>query len=660
MECAKGPIVSRDQESRFRVRARPPKSKPAGRSERFVTLVLRASGRSGATRSPGLTPPSLARLGRGHVAARMVSDRLGANARRVIVKARYVVLKQAGARSAATHLRYIERDGVDREGHKGQAYAALTDKADVAAFEERGKGDRHQFRFIVAPEDAVAIEDLRTFTRHLMGRVEADLGTAIDWVAVDHWDTDNAHTHVVLRGQDASGQDLIIARRYIAHGMRQRACELATQWLGPRTCQEVQASLAREIDQERLTALDRALRSRAREGVVAFVSTANRDSPERHTLLVGRLQRLTSMGLAQSLGVNRWSLPPNMEQTLQAMGERNDIIRTIQRAMGNAQRELAVAPADKRSPHVVGRIAGKGLSDELSDHGYLVVDGVDGRAHYVILPAGADLSRYPVGGIVEVRGATDPRAVDKTISALSVNGLYRTDDHLRIAQAEARAGTDPRDVVAAHVRRLEALRRAGIVERVADGVWRIPGDLPEQGRQYDALHRRGALVELRSHLSIEGQVGAIGATWLDRQLVDRDAAIADTGFGADVRAAVEKRAEFLVAERLAERRDGKFVFVPNMLARLRDREVQLAAKAIGAETGLTYRRVADGARVTGVYRRYVLLASGRFAMLDDGIGFSLVPWRPVVEQRLGQTITALVRGGSVSWEFGRKLGPSIG
>jgi len=660
MECAKGPIVSRDQDSRFRVRARPPKAKPMAHSERFVTLVLRASGNSGVARLRGLTPPSLARLGRGHVAARMVSDRLGANARRVIVKARYVILKQAGARSAATHLRYIERDGVDREGHKGQAYAALTDKADVAAFEERGKGDRHQFRFIVAPEDAVAIEDLKTFTRHLMGRVEGDLGTAIDWVAVDHWDTDNPHTHLVLRGKDASGHDLIIARRYIAHGMRARACELATQWLGPRTHQEIQASQAREVDQDRLTALDRALRSREREGIVELVSTANRDSPERHTLLVGRLQRLTVMGLAQPIGVNRWSLRPGMEQTLQAMGERNDIIRTMQRAMGNAQRELSVAATDKRSPHVIGRIAGKGLSDELSDHGYLVVDGVDGRAHYVTLPGGADLSQYPVGGIVEVHGDIKPRAVDKTIASLSVNGLYRTDDHLRIAKAEARVGTDPRDVVAAHVRRLEALRRAGIVDRVADGVWRIPGDLPERGLQYDALHLRGALVELRSHLSIEGQIGAIGATWLDRQLVDRGADITDTGFGADVRDAMAKRTDFLVAEGMAERRDGKPVFVPNMLARLRDRDLELAAKAIGTETGLTYRRVADGARATGVYRRNVLLTSGRFAMLDDGMGFSLVPWRPVVEQRLGQTLTALVRGGSVSWEFGRKLGPSIG
>jgi hypothetical protein len=47
-------------------------------------------------------------------------------------------------------------------------------------------------------------------------------------------------------------------------------------------------------------------------------------------------------------------------------------------------------------------------------------------------------------------------------------------------------------------------------------------------------------------------------------------------------------------------------------------------------------------------------------MLDDGMGFSLVPWRPVIEQRLDQQLAATVRGGGVSWEIGRQSGPSVG
>ena len=69
--------------------------------------------------------------------------------------------------------------------------------------------------------------------------------------------------------------------------------------------------------------------------------------------------------------------------------------------------------------------------------------------------------------------------------------------------------------------------------------------------------------------------------------------------------------------------------------------------------------MADGQRVAGIYRRSVMLASGRYAMLDDGMGFSLVPWKPVIEPRLGQQIAATVRGSSVSWEIGRQRGQSL-
>ena len=183
-------------------------------------------------------------------------------ARRVVIKSRYVVRKKAGAKSVSTHLRYIERDGVTRDGEKGQAYGPETETADLKAFEERGKGDRHQFRFIVSVEDAGELEDLRQYTREFMQRMSTDLETRLDWVAVDHWDTDNPHTHIVLRGRAGEGrgkgQDLVIAPDYMAHSMRMRACELATEWLGPRTELEIRQGLLREVAQERLTSLDRA------------------------------------------------------------------------------------------------------------------------------------------------------------------------------------------------------------------------------------------------------------------------------------------------------------------------------------------------------------------------------------------------------------------
>ena len=187
---------SRDGD-RFRVKPAAPKS----RSQRFVSQTLKAVSKAGANASSprGARPAST--FGRGRVAAGIAGKRLGANARRVVVKSRFVVLKKAAAGSVAAHLRYIERDGVTRDGQRGRAYGAATDAADLEAFAERGQGDRHQFRFIVSAQDAEKLEDLRGFTRELMRRMEVDLETRLDWVAVDHWDTDNPHTHVVLRGR---------------------------------------------------------------------------------------------------------------------------------------------------------------------------------------------------------------------------------------------------------------------------------------------------------------------------------------------------------------------------------------------------------------------------------------------------------------------------
>jgi type IV secretory pathway VirD2 relaxase len=652
-------MSSRDDD-RFRVRPGAPKQ----RGDAFINKVLRQTSKAGGKLSKaagkvGQRPGS--RLGRGHVAARFAGRSLTANARRVTIKARLVNLAKAGPLSTAAHLRYIEREGVDRQGGPGHAYGPTTDAADTAAFEERGREDRHQFRFIVSPEDAEQLDDLRTYTRHLMARMEADLGTRLEWVAVDHWNTDNPHTHVVLRGKDDTGKDLIISRDYISEGMRHRASELATEWLGPRTELEIQRATQREVDQERWTGLDRTLQREAVDGLVRPETLAEPRLQRQRQMLIGRLQRLQRMGLATEQQPGTWAIHPDAEPTLRAMGERGDIIRTMQRAMSGRQRELAVFQPGEESRAIVGRVVGKGLADELYDKGFLVVDGIDGKAHYVTLPPRSELAQYPTGAVVEVKGSVDERAADRNIAALAVNGVYRTDHHLAVAQGKASPDRDPREIVVAHVRRLEALRRAGIVERTAEGVWQVPGDLAERGRQYDAQRLGGGLaVDLKSHLTIERQARVLGATWLDQQLIGGGKGLGDLGFGAEVKDALHQRTDFLIGQGLAERRGQRVILARNLLAMLRGRELAKAAQNIAAETGLEHRPLTDGQRVAGIYRRSVMLASGRYAMLDDGNGFSLVPWKPVIEQKLGQNIAATARGGSVAWEVGRVRGPTIG
>ena len=260
--------MARNDEDRFRVKPSAPKSRGGPRPQRFVSQVLKQISKAGATPSGKSLGRPANSFGRGRVAASTASQRLGPSARRMVIKSRFVVLQRASRNSVAVHLRYIERDGVTRDGQKGQAYGADTDVADLRAFQERGQNDRHQFRFIVSAEDGFVLEDLKGFTRQLMCRMEIDLETRLDWVAVDHWDTDNPHTHIVLNGRTGgptgAREDLVIAPDYMAHGMRLRASEIATEWLGPRTEAEIRQSLLREVDQLRLTSLDRALIRRPR------------------------------------------------------------------------------------------------------------------------------------------------------------------------------------------------------------------------------------------------------------------------------------------------------------------------------------------------------------------------------------------------------------
>lgn len=650
-------MASRD-DNRFAVRPGAPKggSGAAGagngqRSQRFVSQVLKQVSKDGSTASGGRGARPASTFGRGRVAAGMAGRGIQANARRVVIKSRFVVLKKVGANSVSTHLRYIERDGVTRDGERGQAYGSETDSADLKAFEERGKGDRHQFRFIVSVEDATELEDLRGYTREFMQRMSTDLETPLDWVAVDHWDTDNPHTHIVLRGRAGNGReghDLVIAPDYMAHGMRMRASELATEWLGPRTELEMRQSLLREVQQERLTSLDRAL---MRQAVLDIVDLTVKPSDRQYqNVLRSRLQVLEGRALAERIDANHWRLGEEMEATLTAIGERGDILRAMHKALKGQQRECLTGT--ETAVPVIGRIAAKGLADELNDRSYLVVDGIDGRAHYLKLPAGTDLAELPIGGIVEAKPPGQARAMDRAISDLAQNGTYRTVDHLAGLQKDG--ARDPQSTVDAYVRRLEALRRGVVVERVADGIWNVPTDFASRAHVYDIQKAAGMTIQLRSHLPIDQQVRTVGGTWLDRQLVCDGEGLARQGFGAQVREAMQSRVDFLTERGLAERRGQRMVLSRNLLGNLRDLELTSVGKAIQDQTGLTYRSLRDGEGVSGIYRRSVPLVSGRFAMLDDGMGFNLVPWRPVLEQRLGQQVSAVVRGQSVTWDLGRQ------
>lgn len=506
------------------------------------------------------------------------AGRIGApSQRRVVIKARIVRHRGQRYRAAplAIHVRYLRRDGASQDGRSSEMFDR-DGTADDRAFAARCDGDRHHFRFIVSPEDAAELEDLRATTRDLMRQAERDLATRLDWIAVDHWNTDNPHVHVLIRGVAQDGGELIIDRDYITVGLRRRAEALVSLELGPRSTEAIQASLDREANAERWTSLDRALKARADEG--GLIELSGNAEAER---LLRRMQVLERIGLAVADG-EQWRIASDLEPRLRSLGERGDIIKALNRSTDGDRRSLEslVIHDQVGSEPIFGRLVERGLHDELSGQAYLVIDGVDGRLHHLRVGDLSATGDTPVGGLVEARNW----------------------------------------------------------ER--DGV----------GPQLVVLHR--------SDLPIEKQVSASGATWLDRQLVAREPqALASAGFGAEAREALARRREHLKAQGLT---DALGRPAAGLVERLRRAELAKVVGNIQAETGLTFSEAKAGDEVGGVYRRRLDLVSGRFAMIDDGLGFQLVPWTRALEPRLEQDVRgALTPSGTVAWSFGKTRGISL-
>jgi len=607
--------------------------------------------------------------------------------RRVAVKARIVKLNapgrkrafggpaKAGAASKAVdaHLRYLQRDGVNRDGEKGKAYSALEDETDSKAFIERGREDRHQFRFIIAPEDSNEMADLKSFTRDLMRQAEKDLETRLDWIAIDHYNTGQPHTHVIVRGVLEEGGILNIAGDYIAHGIRHRASELVTLELGHQSEIELQSKLKTEVEAERWTRLDKMLATEQHEkGLVDLRpgEGATYAFRENHGVMIGRVKFLERYGLSSEVETGQWVISDRAEVTLKELSDRNDIIKTMHRALATYGLEEArgvdqyVLHGERPSEKITGRVLAKGLADdEMDEQVYVVVDGVDGCVHHMKLPDASHLKDIGRDMIVEVRPATSgPRAADRNI-ALNTgekDQIYRPSRHLeRIRGQFEREGKDPESFVRSHVRRLEALRRAGHVERLEDDHWKVPVNIIERGQIYDrAQGGDGPMIKTLSAQNLERQIAVDGASWLDRELTARQPlVIADSGFGHDVKDALLRRTNRLVQMGYATVKDGVIHIPAHTVMNLEQREVEHVGRQLATERGLTFTASKAGEYVSGRLTGVASLASGRFAMMEDGLGFRLVPWQPILENRIGQFIGGIQReGGGIEWEFGRKRG----
>jgi hypothetical protein len=244
------------------------------------------------------------------------------------------------------------------------------------------------------------------------------------------------------------------------------------------------------------------------------------------------------------------------------------------------------------------------------------------------------------------RGVAD-YVIDGGVGAPIIGRLVDKGLHDELT-GEAYAVIDGTDGRAHHVRfrGIEAFAHAPPVGGVVE-VRRFDG--PEDPRPTLVL-------ATRSDLDLRAQITAPGATWLDYRLVEREPMpLAMGGFGREVRDAMRARAEHLADQGLARRHGQRIILQRDLLNSLRRRELDAAGEKLSAETGLPHVKAGAGEPVGGIYRQRVTLSSGRFAMIDNGLGFQLVPWSREIERKLGQHIAGVARvGGGIEWSLVRK------
>jgi type IV secretory pathway VirD2 relaxase len=389
-----------------------------------------------------------------------------------------------GGGKLMAHAQYLERDGAAAEGERGLFYDRERDAAEDARERLRDWSveDKRHFRLMLAPESGARIAgedgDLKDFTRSTMARVERDLGVKLDWLAVDHHNTDNPHVHVIVRGVRRDGAELLLPREYVSHGLREAARDVATSILGERSLADERLKLEREARSHSLNRLDRALEKELNAAGEARLQELGREqTPEFANALRARALELKRMGLAHEARRNVLKLEQDWLQRLEAA-------RPL-----DIRRELARGRLyEPRLGRVVGEVKEHAPRGDNPDRALLVLETPShGRvlfntamAEIDCLEQGSLVALKPAGrgGAIEIVSA---RPLQAQIQARAETLLDRELD--RIARGQARLLPALNGVEAALGQRAVALEAAGL------------GLLSESGKFY---FRDGAREGLRA------------------------------------------------------------------------------------------------------------------------------------------------------------------
>jgi len=570
-----------------------------------------------------------------------------AYSRRVIIKSRIVKMNLTGRTAALLHLKYIERNGVEKDGTEGKLYGKEQEKPldkpfDKTHFSRPIPNEKNQFRFIVSPEDAHEL-DLTDFTKKLMQQVEKDLGRKLEWGAVNHYNTDNPHTHIVVRGIDKAGDQLTIPPRYIAEGMRFRAQEIATDELGLKSALEVKNREIADINKGKFTSLDGKIAALEREGVVEVGNyAANKNGRLSQANIIGRLEKLQVFGLAEKSGARSWTLHPEWQEQLKAAGRREEIHNEMHRSVGGDPQRYRINDTNRE---IQGRLVKKGLENELHDRYSFIVEEASGSVHYLSLTKNIDINTFREGEIISVKKELESwlKKADTVIAAQAQKqgGIYDKERHLMEFNSESVTLDDGRKVTAkafveAHEKRLHRLQRYHMAELLPDGSWSVDPELLNKLQERDKAGPIERLnVEPLSTMKIDEQVTYRGKTWVDRFTgTGEHDTFVKHGFGAEMRDAVRRRILFL-QELGIEATD------PARGKMLDGLERQDLADRLKKEQGGEMKSVQPGEKFSGILTENGELGSGkRYAGIIDQHSkeFTLVPWKKEFEKMVGRQV----------------------
>lgn len=302
------------------------------------------------------------------------------NRQRAVVKVHYFSHGGGGGAALKAHARYVARDAATRDdlstahdsgeekpetreakarahahylSREGQAertvfYDGTAESVDGAARAEAwARSDKRHFRVILSAEDGARLRDLPAYTREVMARAEAALGTKLQWIAADHHDTANPHTHLIIRGRRANGQDLVIPKDFIKYGFSGIARDVATESLGRRSPADERRALDREVLRHGPTRLDRMIAQQLPEDRTVRVASleAPNGDPSTTRALKERVRELERMGLASEVRRNVLAFRLDWRDRLQAMEMHLDIRKRVvheRLLMREAQRQLSL------------------------------------------------------------------------------------------------------------------------------------------------------------------------------------------------------------------------------------------------------------------------------------------------------------------------------